>query len=285
MAKDYARRLKKRVKTAAEVPIASDVPEGVAGSVGAAVSPWCAPPKLARMWAGRGSAGREPGGPFTDSNSSLDWAAMAAPTTEKRPSAPTAASSAPAHQPYVPDSVQMPEFTWPAVLAGVVLGILFGAISLYLVLKVGMTVSASIPVAVLSITLFRGLAKAFSIRPATILENNIVQTTGSAGESIAFGVGVTIPALLLLGFDMSLVRVMTVGSLGGLLGILMMIPLRRAFIVKQHGKLRYPEGTACADVLIVGEEGRRHGYDRLCRLRPGLRPQVPHAGHAAVAWT
>ncbi len=149
----------------------------------------------------------------------------------------------------------MPEFTWPAVLAGVVLGILFGASSLYLVLKVGMTVSASIPVAVLSITLFRGLAKAFNIRPATILENNIVQTTGSAGESIAFGVGVTIPALLLLGFDMSLVRVMTVASLGGLLGILMMIPLRRAFIVQQHGLLRYPEGTACADVLIVGELG------------------------------
>ena len=95
----------------------------------------------------------------------------------------------------------------------------------------------------------------FGVRPATILENNIVQTTGSAGESIAFGVGVTMPALMLLGFDMGVVRVMTVGVLGGLLGILMMIPLRRAFIVKQHGKLRYPEGTACADVLIVGEEG------------------------------
>ena len=149
----------------------------------------------------------------------------------------------------------MAEFTWPAVLAGVILGIMFGASSLYLVLKVGMTVSASIPVAVLSITLFRGLAKVFGLRPATILENNIVQTTGSAGESIAFGVGVTIPALLLLGHDMSIVRVMTVGALGGLLGILMMIPLRRAFIVQQHGQLRYPEGTACAEVLIVGEEG------------------------------
>ena len=149
----------------------------------------------------------------------------------------------------------MAEFTWPAVTAGVILGILFGASSLYLVLKVGMTVSASIPVAVLSITLFRGLARMFKLRPATILENNITQTTGSAGESIAFGLGVTIPALLLLGFDMSVVRVMTVGALGGLLGILMMIPLRRAFIVQQHGKLRYPEGTACAEVLIVGEEG------------------------------
>ena len=180
----------------------------------------------------------------------------APPTTEKKPGGPSPSPSAPiSHQPYVPDGVEMPEFTWTAVLAGVILGILFGASSLYLVLKVGMTVSASIPVAVLSITLFRGLARLFNLRPATILENNIVQTTGSAGESIAFGVGVTIPALLLLGFDMSVVRVMTVGVLGGLLGILMMIPLRRAFIVQQHGKLRYPEGTACADVLIVGEEG------------------------------
>lgn len=160
-----------------------------------------------------------------------------------------------AHQPYVADSAEMPEFTWSAVVLGSLLGIAFGASSLYLVLKVGMTVSASIPVAVLSITLFRGLARLFGMRRATILENNIVQTTGSAGESIAFGVGVTIPALMLLGFDMSVVRVMTVGLLGGLLGILMMIPLRKAFIVKQHDKLPYPEGTACAEVLIVGEQG------------------------------
>ncbi len=160
-----------------------------------------------------------------------------------------------AHQPYVPDEVQMPEFTWSAVLVGAFLGILFGASSLYLVLKVGMTVSASVPIAVLSITLFRAFSKAFGIRRATILENNIVQTTGSAGESIAFGVGVTMPALLLLGFEMDVVRVMTVSVLGGLLGILMMIPLRRAFIVKQHGTLTYPEGTACAEVLIAGEKG------------------------------
>ena len=140
----------------------------------------------------------------------------------------------------------MPEFTWPAVLLGAVLGIIFGASSLYLVLKVGMTVSASIPVAVLSITLFRAFSRMFGLRPATILENNIVQTTGSAGESIAFGVGVTMPALMLLGFDMSIWRVMVVSILGGLLGILMMIPLRRAFIVRMHNELRYPEGTACA---------------------------------------
>ena len=164
-------------------------------------------------------------------------------------------SAASGFQPYVPDDAKLPEFTWSAVLVGAVLGIVFGASSLYLVLKVGMTVSASIPVAVLSITLFRGFSQVFGVRRATILENNIVQTTGSAGESIAFGVGVTMPALMLLGFDMDVLRVMTVGVLGGLLGILMMIPLRRAFIVKQHGTLTYPEGTACAEVLIVGEEG------------------------------
>src|SRR6516165_5262926 len=161
----------------------------------------------------------------------------------------------PEHKPYVPDSESPPEFTWPSVLLGAVLGILFGASSLYLLLKVGMTVSASVPIAVLSITLFRVFSRSFGFRRATILENNIVQTTGSAGESIAFGVGITMPALFLLGFEMSWVRVMTVSVLGGLLGILMMIPLRRAFIVKQHGKLKYPEGTACAEVLIAGEKG------------------------------
>lgn len=161
----------------------------------------------------------------------------------------------PVYSPYVPDETILPEFTWPALVVGAVLGIVFGASSLYLVLKVGMTVSASIPVAVLSITLFRGLSRLFGIRKATILENNIVQTAGSAGESLAFGVGVTMPALLLLGFEMDPLRVLVVSVLGGALGILMMIPLRRAFIVRRHGELKYPEGTACADVLIVGEEG------------------------------
>jgi len=177
----------------------------------------------------------------------------------------TETEAAPPHQPYVPDSSTMAEFTGSAVIVGAVLGIVFGASSLYLVLKVGMTVSASIPVAVLSITLFRWLAKTFGLRPATILENNITQTTGSAGESIAFGVGVSMPALLLIGFDMEWMRVMVVALLGGLLGILMMIPLRRAFIVKMHGKpgqpgtLLYPEGTACAQVLISGEKGGMSG--------------------------
>jgi putative OPT family oligopeptide transporter len=175
--------------------------------------------------------------------------------TANEPPLSVSAEAAPVHQPYVADMVQMPEFTWSAVLVGAILGIIFGASSLYLVLKVGMTVSASVPIAVLSITLFRAFSKLTGFRRATILENNIVQTTGSAGESIAFGVGVTMPALLLLGFEMDVVRVMTVSVLGALLGILMMIPLRRAFIVKQHGTLTYPEGTACAEVLVAGEKG------------------------------
>lgn len=160
-----------------------------------------------------------------------------------------------AHKPYVPDDARMTEFTWSSVIVGALLGIVFGASSLYLVLKVGMTVSASIPIAVLSITLFRLFSNMTGARRATILENNMVQTVGSAGESIAFGVGVTMPALMILGYEMEAARVLVVASLGGLLGVLMMIPLRRAFIVKQHGKLTYPEGTACADVLIVGEKG------------------------------
>ncbi len=166
----------------------------------------------------------------------------------------SATGGVPAHKPYVPAEANIPEMGWAPIIVGTLLGILFGASSLYLVLKVGMTVSASIPIAVLSITLFRAF-KPFMGRNSTILENNIVQTTGSAGESIAFGVGVTMPAIMILGYDLELTRVMLVGVLGGLLGILMMIPLRRAFIVKQHGTLKYPEGTACADVLIVGEKG------------------------------
>ena len=165
-------------------------------------------------------------------------------------------TTVPPHQPFIsPAAMNVPEFTWPAVLTGTILGIIFSASSMYLVLKVGMTVSASIPIAVLSISLFRAFSAITRTRRATILENNMVQTTGSAGESIAFGVGVTMPALMLLGFEMDLYRTMTVAVLGGLLGILMMIPLRRAFIVKQHGILAYPEGTACADVLTAGEKG------------------------------
>ena len=129
-------------------------------------------------------------------------------------------------------------------------------------LKVGLTVSASIPVAVISITLFRILSK-MGGRNATILENNIVQTAGSAGESLAFGIGVTMPAIMILGFDLELTRPILVALLGGLLGILMMIPLRRALIVQQHGLLKYPEGTACAEVLKAGasDESRAMASD------------------------
>ncbi len=154
-------------------------------------------------------------------------------------------------EPFIPAAVILPEFTVRAVLTGIVLGMVFGASSLYLVLKVGLTVSASIPVAVISLAMFRAWSKAGG-RDSTILENNITQTAGSAGESIAFGVGVTMPAILILGFDLELTRVMLVAVLGGLLGILMMIPLRRALIVKEHGILKYPEGTACAAVLKAG---------------------------------
>jgi putative OPT family oligopeptide transporter len=162
-----------------------------------------------------------------------------------------------AFRPYIPASVKLRELTPLPLIVGTLLGMIFGASSLYLVLKVGLTVSASIPVAVISISLFTLLSK-LGMRNATILENNIVQTAGSAGESIAFGIGVTMPAILILGFDLEITRVMLVAVLGGLLGILMMIPLRRALIVQQHGILKYPEGTACAEVLKAGasEESR-----------------------------
>src|ERR1700686_1090503 len=171
---------------------------------------------------------------------------LAAVSTE-----PTVREVAAGFEPYIPASANMRELTVLPLIVGTLVGIVFGASSLYLVLKVGLTVSASIPVAVISITFFRILSK-LGGRDATILENNIVQTAGSAGESIAFGVGVTMPAILILGFDLEITRVMLVAILGGLLGILMMIPLRRALIVQQHGLLKYPEGTACAEVLKAG---------------------------------
>src|ERR1051325_5815552 len=173
---------------------------------------------------------------------------MATQTIEPAPARP----SPPAVEPYISPETSLPEFTPRALILGTILGMVFGASSLYLVLKVGLTVSASIPVAVISLTLFRLASKVSGIKDATILENNIAQTAGSAGESIAFGVGVTMPAIMILGFDLELTRVMLVSILGGALGILMMIPLRRALIVKEHGTLKYPEGTACAEVLKAG---------------------------------
>ncbi len=168
-------------------------------------------------------------------------------SSDEQPNEPHAAP----HRPYIPASVNLPELTILPLIVGTLLGIVFGASSLYLVLKVGLTVSASIPVAVISITLFNLLSR-FGLKNRNILENNIVQTAGSAGESIAFGVGVTMPAIMILGFDLEIARVTLVAVLGGLLGILMMIPLRRALIVEQHGTLKYPEGTACAEVLKAG---------------------------------
>lgn len=162
-----------------------------------------------------------------------------------------ASPNAPRVEPFIAPETVMREFTLRSVLTGTILGLIFGASSLYLVLKVGITVSASIPVAVISLALFRGLSK-LGVRDSTILEHNITQTAGSAGESIAFGIGVTMPAVLILGFDLELINVMLVAIMGGLLGILMMIPLRRALIVKEHGTLKYPEGTACAAVLRTG---------------------------------
>jgi putative OPT family oligopeptide transporter len=152
------------------------------------------------------------------------------------------------HQPYVPASQSLPELTPRALILGVLLGLIFSASSVYLALKIGLTVSSSIPIAVLSITIFRALGR------TSILENNIVQTTGSASDSVAAGVVFTVPAILLMGYDLDIGRVAILATAGGLMGILMMIPLRRALIVKEHGTLIYPEGTACAEVLIAGEE-------------------------------
>ncbi len=155
-------------------------------------------------------------------------------------------------KPYVPTEQQIPEFSFRAVILGIIFGIIFGASTVYLALRAGLTVSASIPIAVLAIAVFKKLGK------STILENNIVQTIGSAGESIAAGVVFTIPALTFLtGGDIyfKYVQICTLALVGGILGVLFMIPLRRSLIVKEHATLPYPEGTACAEVLIAGEKG------------------------------
>ena len=153
----------------------------------------------------------------------------------------------------VPPDRDPPELTRGPLALGVILGIIFGASSIYLTLKVGLTVSASIPVAVLAITLLRAMSRALGSRRANILENNMVQTAGSGGESIAFGVGVTMPALMILGYDMDIGRVMIVAVLGSILGILLFSPMRRPMM--QDKALAFPEGTACAEVLKVGERG------------------------------
>src|SRR5580704_3015493 len=154
-------------------------------------------------------------------------------------------------RPYVDSSETLAEFTIRAVLLGAFFGIVFGAVSVYVGLRAGLTVSASIPIAVLSVSILRAFGR------ATILENNIVQTTGSAGESLAAGVMFTLPALIFLGFgsEFTFWRIFPLALLGGWLGVLFMVPLRRQLIVKEHGNLTFPEGTACADVLVAGERG------------------------------
>lgn len=180
-----------------------------------------------------------------------------------------ARDSRPHYRPFVAPTTQLPEFTLRALLLGAVLGIVFGASSLYLVLKVGITVSASIPVAVIAVTFFRLFSKVGG-SDSSILENNIVQTAGSAGESIAFGLGVTMPAILILGFDLEITRVMLVAVLGALLGVLLMIPLRRTLIVAEHGRLKYPEGSACAEVLMAAETAKAGGAGAQLERRAGV---------------
>jgi putative OPT family oligopeptide transporter len=152
---------------------------------------------------------------------------------------------------YVSTEETQKEFTIRAVILGALFGLLFGAVTVYVGLRAGLTVSASIPISVLSISILRAFGR------STILENNIVQTTGSAGESLAAGVMFTIPALIFLGFgaEFTFWRIFPLALLGGWLGVLFMVPLRRQLIVKEHGNLTFPEGTACADVLVAGERG------------------------------
>ena len=154
-------------------------------------------------------------------------------------------------QPFVPDEESLKEFTLRAVILGALFGLLFGAVTVYVGLRAGLTVSASIPISVLSISILRAFGR------STILENNIVQTTGSAGESVAAGVLFSLPALIFLGYgsEFTYWRIFPLALLGGWLGVLFMIPLRRQLIVKEHGNLTFPEGTACADVLVAGERG------------------------------
>jgi len=152
-------------------------------------------------------------------------------------------------QPFVPASEKRPEFTLRAILLGSIFGIIFGGVTVYVGLRAGLTVAASIPISVLSISILRAFGR------SSILENNIVQTTGNAGQSIASGVIFTLPALVFLGFDLEYARIFCLALIGGWLGVLFMIPLRRQLIVQEHGVLSYPEGTACADVLIAGEKG------------------------------
>jgi putative OPT family oligopeptide transporter len=155
----------------------------------------------------------------------------------------------PEFQPFVSPGENRPEFTLRAVLLGSFFGIIFGAVTVYVGLRAGLTVAASIPIAVLSISILRAFGR------SSILENVIVQTTGNAGQSIAAGVIFTLPALIFLGFDLEYSRIFMLALIGGFLGVLFMVPLRKQLIVDEHENLKFPEGTACADVLMAGEKG------------------------------
>jgi putative OPT family oligopeptide transporter len=158
--------------------------------------------------------------------------------------------AAPIHfKPFVPATESRPELTARALILGSLFGVLFGAVTVYVGLRAGLTVAASIPISVLSISILRAFGR------SSILENNIVQSTGNAGQSIASGVIFTLPALIFLGFDLEASRIFALALFGGWLGVLFMIPLRRQLIVEEHDTLIYPEGTACADVLMAGERG------------------------------
>ncbi len=170
---------------------------------------------------------------------------------EDRTDPGTGLNTSGAFSPYVDSNTSIPEFTLKALLSGTILGIIFGAANAYLGLRVGLTVSASIPVAVMSVAIFRVLGG------STVLENNMVQTIGSAGESLAAGVIFTIPALILWGIRPEIGKIFAISVLGGWLGVLFMIPLRRFLIVREHRRLPFPEGTACAEVLIAGDTGGR----------------------------
>ncbi|WP_260736361.1 OPT family oligopeptide transporter [Tunturiibacter lichenicola] len=161
----------------------------------------------------------------------------------------TSTPTKPSFKSFVPATETRPELTTRALILGAVFGVLFGAVTVYVGLRAGLTVAASIPISVLSISILRAFGK------ASILENNIVQSTGNAGQSIASGVIFTLPALIFLGFDLEASRIFALALFGGWLGVLFMIPLRRQLIVEEHDNLIYPEGTACADVLIAGERG------------------------------
>lgn len=171
------------------------------------------------------------------------------------------------YEPFIPAEDRQLEFTWRAVALGALFGIVFGAANAYLGLRVGLTVSTSIPIAVMAVAVFRALKGVMG--RTTILEHNISQTVGSASSSQASGLIFTIPALFLWGFSPGVTKLLVIALAGGLLGVLFMIPLRRFLIKKEHGRLPYPEGTACAEVLVAADAGGTHARNVFVGLGVG----------------